>query len=228
MKRSIFLAIGLILITIHIFAQENTDWPNMQRFATENKSLNAPVTGENRVVFMGNSITQGWIEKRPEFFKENPYIDRGISGQTTPQMLLRFRQDVIELQPAVVVILAGTNDIAQNTGPISLEDIMANLKSMAELARIHNIRVVLCSVLPAQDYPWRPGMAPDQKIPRLNSMIERYAREEGFVYLDYFREMSNKDNGMKDGLSSDGVHPTVKGYEVMEPMVKKAIAKALK
>lgn len=204
------------------------DWANLKRYQSENRDLQAPTKSENRVVFMGNSITQGWKEKHPDFFIKNPYIDRGISGQTTPQMLIRFRQDVIALQPKVVVILAGTNDIAGNTGPSTLEMIMDNISSMAEIAAANKIKVVLCSVLPAYEYPWRKGMEPNIKIPLLNEMIKTYALRKNFVYLDYFSAMTDEKNGMKAEYTTDGVHCSSKGYELMESMVQPAIQKALK
>jgi lysophospholipase L1-like esterase len=203
------------------------DWPQLEHFSSANKELPNVKTNENRVVFMGNSITIGWSHHQPEFFEDKPYVNRGISGQTTPQMLVRFRQDVIDLNPKVVVILAGTNDIAGNTGPSSLEMIADNLMSMAELAEANDIKVVLCSVLPAFDYPWRKGLKPNEKIPALNNMIEEYARRKGFVYLDYFSAMTDGNNGLRQDLGSDGVHPNKKGYELMAPLAEKAIANAL-
>ena len=203
------------------------DWANLNRYRAENAELKTPEKHENRIVFMGNSITQGWVETRPEFFKNNAYIGRGISGQTTPQMLIRFRQDVIALQPKAVVILAGTNDIAGNTGPSTLEMIMDNLASMAEVAHANNIKVILCSVLPAYDYPWKKGMEPNIKIPQLNEMIKTYAAKEGFVYLDYFSAMNDGNNGMKAEYSYDGVHCTAKGYEVMEKLLQPTISNVL-
>ncbi len=216
----------LTSLFIHTTSQAQ-DWADLSHFQQENKALEMPAEKENRVVFMGNSITIGWSGGQPEFFKGKPYINRGISGQTTPQMLLRFRQDVIALQPKVVVILAGTNDIAGNTGPISLEQIMDNLKSMTELAKSNNIAVVLSSLLPAEDYAWRPGLKPNEKIPALNKMIRSYATEAGVVYLDYFSALVNERNGMDKQLAEDGVHPTKKGYELMAPLAEEAIAKAL-
>ncbi|MBU3025668.1 SGNH/GDSL hydrolase family protein [Zobellia galactanivorans] len=204
------------------------DWPNLANFQAENAKLAKPAPNENRVVFMGNSITIGWINSRPEFFANKPYINRGISGQTTPQMLLRFRQDVIELRPKVVVLLAGTNDIAGNTGPSTLDMIMDNIKSMAEIAVANDIKVILSSTLPAFDYPWKPGMEPAQKIVDLNKMIKAYADEKGHIYLDYFSALADERNGLPKKYANDGVHPTVEGYKVMEPMVEKAIAQALK
>lgn len=210
---------------MHVGAQ---DWANLKRFQKENEMLSIKTKAEKRVVFMGNSITEGWKNSHPEFFNKNPYICRGISGQTTPQMLLRFRQDVINLNANVVVILAGTNDIAGNTGPSTPEMIMDNIRSMAELATANNIRVVLCSVLPALDYPWRKGLEPNIKIPELNKMIKAYADEKRFTYLDYFGAMANEKNGMKAEYTTDGVHCTSMGYDVMEAMVVPAINKALK
>ena len=204
------------------------DWPNLERFKKENKVLGLPKKGEKRVVFMGNSITQSWLDHSPEFFKNNNYINRGISGQTTPQMLLRFRADVIELQPKAVVILAGTNDIAGNTGPMTLEQILGNMISMVELAKANNIKVIVSSVLPAHDYAWRPGLHPDKKIPELNKMIKAYAKEANIIYLDYFSAMVDDRNGLPEKLSQDGVHPTKEGYLVMEPLAKSAIKKVLR
>ena len=212
----------LALISLFLLCGESTaqDWAN--------EALGTPAKGEKRVVFMGNSITEGWINTCPEFFEGRPYINRGIGGQTTPQMLIRFRQDVINLHPKVVVILAGTNDIAGNTGPSTLEMIEDNLASMAEIAHANGIKVILCSVLPAYDYPWRKGMEPNVKIPELNKWIKNYAEKNKFIYLDYFSAMVDEKNGMQADLSGDGVHPNKKGYEIMQPMVEKAIAKALK
>ncbi|MFC4096912.1 SGNH/GDSL hydrolase family protein [Euzebyella saccharophila] len=203
------------------------DWPNLKQFQKDNDTYSAPSIDENRVVFMGNSITIGWLNNRPEFFEGKPYINRGISGQTTPQMLIRFRQDVIDLQPKVVVILAGTNDIAGNTGPSTLEMIMDNIKSMAEIAHANSIKVVLASTLPAYKYPWKPEVEPAEKIVELNKMIKSYADDKGHVYLDYFSAMADERNGLPKKYANDEVHPTVEGYKVMEPLVEKAIEKAL-
>ena len=199
------------------------DWGNLNRYKTQNEEIGT----ENRVVFMGNSITEGWSNASPEFFKGKPYVNRGIGGQTTPQMLVRFRADVIKLKPAVVVILGGTNDIAGNTGPSTLEMIADNIFSMAELARANGIKVVLASVLPAYDYPWKPGLNPDKKIPLLNAMIKKYAEENDIVYLDFFNAMADERNGLPKEYASDEVHPTKAGYKVMEPLTEKAIAEAM-
>lgn len=204
------------------------DWANLKMFKEENKKIGAPSKGENRVVFMGNSITIGWLNARPGFFEGKPYINRGISGQTTPQMLIRFRQDVIDLAPKAVVILAGTNDIAGNTGPSTIKMIMDNIKGMAEMAHANGIKVILSSTLPAYDYPWKPGLEPANKIIALNKMIKEYSEAKGHIYLDYFSKMADERNGLPKKYAKDEVHPTVEGYKVMEPLVEAAIAKALK
>ncbi len=211
----------------YTFNANAQDWANLNRFQEANSEVGLPKTNEDRVVFMGNSITQGWIERIPDFFDNPNYINRGISGQTTPQMLLRFRQDVLKLYPKVVIILAGTNDIAGNTGPSTLEMIEDNLYSMAELAKAHNIEVVLCSVLPVFDYPWKTGLEPADKIIELNERIKNYANTNGFVYADYFTPMADERNGLKEEYTFDGVHPTADGYAVMAPIAEKAIARAL-
>ncbi len=204
------------------------DWANLNRFENENSKLAAPLENENRIVFMGNSITEAWSSYDSIFFKENPYINRGISGQTTPQMLLRFRADVINLKPKVVVILAGTNDLAENTGPTSFDAIMNNIISMVQLATVNDIKVVLSSVLPAYDYPWKKGLHPNEKIPALNKLIKEYADKNNIVYLDYFSAMVDDKNGLIDDYTRDGVHPNKNGYDIMKPLVQNAIAKALK
>ena len=216
------------LFTFLGFTVNAQDWANLKKYQTENSALSAPKANEKRVVFMGNSITQQWKSKDSVFFQTNPYICRGISGQTTPQMLIRFRQDVVELQPKIVVILAGTNDIAGNTGPSTLEMIMNNLASMTEIAKANKIKVILCSVLPAYDYPWRKGLEPNIKISKLNAMIKEYCAKTNTFYLDYFSAMADDKNGMKAELTTDGVHCTLEGYKVMETLVQEAIGKVLK
>ena len=203
------------------------DWADLKRFNLENETLGLPSANESRIVFMGNSITEGWSQFCPNFFEGKPYINRGISGQTTPQMLLRFRQDVINLQPKIVIILAGTNDIAGNTGPSTLEMIMDNIISMAELAEANNIKVILSSVVPAFDYPWKAGQNPNEKIPALNEMIKKYSERNSILYLDYFTVMVDDKNGLRTELTYDGVHPNKAGYEVMSPLAEEAISKAL-
>jgi lysophospholipase L1-like esterase len=229
-KKELKLTISILFLLICAsgFAQEEVeDWPNLNRYAEQNEKLEPPAPGEDRVVFMGNSITEGWGFVSPDFFSDNPYVNRGISGQTTPQMLIRFRPDVIGNNPAVVVILAGTNDIAGNTGPVTLEMIMDNIKSMTDLALQNDIKVILCSVLPANHYYWSPDVEPADKIVALNTQIKRYALERGVIYLDYYTSMVDQEKGLKSEYSRDGVHPTKEGFMVMEPLVKAAIGEAL-
>jgi len=208
-------------------ALEN-DWANLAKYRDANAKLAPPGPNESRVVFYGNSITEVWAQHFPTMFPGKPYIGRGISGQTTPQMLVRFNQDVVALRPKVVVILAGTNDIAGNTGPSTIEMIEDNLRSMAEIATANGIRVVLSSVLPVYDYPWRPGLEPAPKIMALNAWMKDYAAKTGATYLDYHSAMQDARHGMRAGLASDEVHPTEAGYRVMAPLAEKAIAEALR
>jgi lysophospholipase L1-like esterase len=209
-------------------AQLLTDFPLLARYKEADVKLGAPATGEKRVVFMGDSITEGWHFDAPGgVFASKPYVNRGISGQTTPQMVLRFHQDVIALQPVVVVILAGTNDIAGNTGPMTPEATEANIAAMAEMATANHIKVVLCSTLPAFDYPWQPGLTPASKIDAINSWIKDYAAKNGHVYVDYHSAMKDERDGLPASLSKDGVHPLPAGYEIMAPLVEAGIAKAL-
>jgi lysophospholipase L1-like esterase len=208
--------------------QRLADWPQLARYRDENAALAAPRAGEARVVFFGDSITDGW-GRTPgtTFFSGRPYVNRGISGQTTAQMLLRFRQDVIDLKPAAVVILAGTNDIAGNTGLSTPRMIEDNLRSMAELAQANGIRVVLASILPVSDYPWRPGLHPAGQVRALNAWLRDYALGHGAVYLDYHAALANAQGGIDARLAADGVHPTPAGYAVMAPLAERAIADAL-
>ena len=203
------------------------DWANLGRYQEANSKLGPPASGEDRVVFMGNSITEGWSRLSPEFFTGKPYINRGISGQTTPLMLIRFMPDVVQLQPRVVVILAGTNDIAGNTGPSTVEMIEDNIAAMAEIAHANGIKVILSSTLPVFDYPWRPGLEPAPKIIKLNNWMKSFAEKSGFIYLDYFSAVVDERDGMQEQYANDGVHPTKKGYMVMEKLVEKAIENAL-
>lgn len=201
------------------------DWPNLAKYRDTDAKLGPPAHGESRVVFLGDSITEMW--PLADSFPGKPYVNRGISGQTTPQLLLRFRQDVIALQPKVVVILAGTNDVAENTGPITVEGMEDNMASIVELAKRNGIRVVLSSVLPVERYPWRPNIAPVEKIRALNEWMKEYAERERLIYLDYFSATVNEKRGMKAELATDGVHPNQAGYAVMAPLAEKAIAAAL-
>ncbi|NOU19262.1 MAG: acylhydrolase [Bacteroidales bacterium] len=216
-----------LLLIFMIELSEAQDWADLNRYKYENIKLGLPSPEENRIVFMGNSITEGWGNIYPSFFSGKSYINRGISGQTTPQMLIRFRPDVINLKPAVVVILAGTNDIAGNTGLSTLGMIMDNIVSMAELAIANHIKVILCSVLPAFDYPWKPGLNPAEKIVELNKLIKNYADKNGIIYLDYYSSMVDELKGLKKEYSEDGVHPNLLGYKIMSPLAEEAIKKAL-
>src|SRR6266481_3587162 len=200
------------------------DWPNLAKYRETNAKLGVPIQGETRVVFLGDSITEAW--DLSIFFKDKPYVNRGISGQTTPQILLRFRQDVIALKPQIVVILAGTNDIAENTGPISLEAIEDNLKSMVDLASKNGVRPILASVLPAAAFPWRPEIRPIEKILALNQWIKEYAAREGIGFVDYYSAMVDDQHGLKPELSGDGVHPNEAGYAIMASLVSDALAKS--
>ena len=210
-------------------ARLQTDFGWLARYKEADLALGPIAKGEDRVIFMGDSITDLWkIEGAGGSFPGKPYINRGIGGQTTPQMLVRFRQDVIALKPKVVVILAGINDIAGNTGPMTLEQTEGNLASMAELAAANHIRVVMCSLLPAFDFPWHPGMTPAPKVLAVNEWIKAYAAEHGHVYVDYYTAMKDERGGLPSNLSNDGVHPLPAGYAVMAPLVEAGIEKALK
>ena len=205
------------------------DWPQLDRYRAENAALAPVATGEQRVVFYGDSITDGW-GRRPEtgtFFPGKPYVNRGISGQTTPQMVVRFRQDVIDLHPAAVVILAGTNDVAGNTGPSTPEMTEDNFRSMADLAQANGIKVILASITPAFDYPWKHGMEPAPKIRAINAWLKDYCEQHGYTYLDYYTSLTDSEGGMKPGISFDGVHPNAKGYAIMAPLAQAAIDKTL-
>nr|WP_063572367.1 SGNH/GDSL hydrolase family protein [Luteibacter rhizovicinus] len=209
--------------------QRLNDWPLLARFAKENATYPPPKPGEKRVVFFGDSITDFWGRRVGEFFPGKNYINRGISGQTTAQMLVRFRADVIALKPAVVVILAGTNDISGNTGPSSLAMIEDNLSSMAELARVHDIRVVMATLLPVSDYvdPMQSRRRPPPRIRALNDWIRGYAEREHLVLVDYYPAMVDASAALKTELTDDGLHPNAQGYAVMAPLAQRAIQAAL-
>ena len=218
------LAMGGLLMATSVSAQtEKGDWAQFGRYADANKRVTTPA----KVVFMGNTITDGWWPKDSTFFIDNNFLDRGISGQTTSEMLVRFRQDVINLKPKAVVILAGINDIAHNNGVISLENVFGNIVSMAELARYNKITPIICSVLPAYDFPWRRGMNPAPKVIELNKMLKAYADKEGLTYVDYHSAMKDERDGLPKNLASDEVHPTLEGYKIMEKIVLEAIHKTI-
>ena len=233
MKRFTVLAISLLCLTcMGAMAQKkqtHDQFANFKRYEQANKELPAPAKKEKRVVFMGNSITEGWVKIHPEFFKENGYVGRGISGQTSYQFLLRFREDVINLKPKLVIINAGTNDIAENTGPYDIDITFGNIASMAEIAKANKIKVILTSVLPAAGFRWNKKItdAPD-RIEALNAKIKEYAKANKIPYVDYYTPMvSGAERALNPAYSNDGVHPTLEGYLVMEALIKPAIEKAL-
>lgn len=206
------------------------EFTNFEKYKESNTKYETPSSDEPRVVFMGNSITEAWVQVRPDFFNNSNFIGRGISGQTTPQMLLRFRKDVINLKPKVVVILAGINDIAQNTGYTPIDIIADNIMTMADIAKSHDIKVIICSVTPAIDFPWSPGLQPADKIIQLNKILEEYASQNDIQYVDYHSALKDENNGLRVPeftSSGDLVHPNEAGYVVMEKLVKPAIDKAL-
>ncbi len=221
--RQWLLIAGCVLVTSSLFAQAK-DWAQFGRYAEANKTVKVP----SKVVFMGNSITDGWWPNDSTFFINNQYVDRGISGQTTSEMLVRFRADVINLKPKAVVILAGTNDIAQNNGYISLENAFGNIVSMVELAKANNIKPILCSVMPAYEFGWRKGLEPAGKIIKLNAMIKAYADKNKIIYVDYHSALADERGGLPEKYSKDGVHPTLEAYKIMETIVQKAITKVIK
>lgn len=222
------MVLFLVLFPFYMNSQNDVmkkDWPNLNKYATENATLTIP---KGSVVFMGDSITEFWKVNDGNFFSANPYYDRGISGQTTPQMLLRFRQDVIDLKPSAVVILAGINDIAENTGPITIEQIMGNIISMVELANANNIKVVLCSVLPANQFNWNPKIKPAEKVIALNVLIQKYATKNNITYVDYYTAMVDDQKGLQKNYGDDGVHPNLEGYKVMETILSKSLEQLFK
>ena len=217
-----------ILLFILLFASiglsaQTKDWAQFYRY----EGLNDSITARPEVVFMGNSITDCWVDSMPAFFADNNFIGRGISGQVSSQMLVRFQEDVINLHPKVVVICCGTNDIAQNNGYISLEHILQNIKSMCELARCNKIKPIVCSTLPAKAFKWRPGMTPANDIRKLNEMIKAYAAENKIPYVDYHSALTDEDGGLPKQYSRDGVHPNAHGYAVMESVIMPILKKYL-
>ena len=221
MLKNLIITLAAALTAATAAAQAPADWANFGRFEKENAAL----AEHPKVVLMGNSITEGWIAKRPDFFAENGYASRAISGQTTSQMLVRFRADVVELHPQVAVICGGTNDLAQNNGPIATQHIVENIISMAELAMAAGIRPIICSVLPAGKYPWRTEIeSVPEKIRDLNARLHRYASDRGLIWVDYYTAMDAGDGSMRSEYTKDGVHPTSEGYDVMERIVLPALA----
>ncbi|WP_291128639.1 SGNH/GDSL hydrolase family protein [Flavobacterium sp. UBA7682] len=216
----VLFLLTLIVNTTNAISQNdyNNDWANLRKYEMENKSV---IPAKNSVVFMGDSITEFWKTTSPNFFTSHPFIDRGISSQTTSQMLLRFQQDVISLKPSTVVILAGINDIAENTGPITLEAVFENIESMAELAKTNKIKVVLCSVLPANHFYWNPKIEPADKVVALNKMIKDYAQKNKIPFVDYYSAMVDDKKGLQKKYGEDGVHPNVTGYKKMESILLK-------
>jgi len=204
------------------------DWPQLGHYRADNAALPPPAAGENRVVFFGSSSTENWGHKYGSvFFPGKPYVNRGISGQTTPQMLVRFQQDVVALHPAAVVILGGTNDVAGNTGSMTLEMTEDNLRSMVVVAQANGIKVILASQLPVVDFPWNKGTHPAAALMALSAWEKEYAAAHALEYVDYYSVLVGPDGQMREGLSVDGVHPTAKGYALMAPVVEAAIDKAI-
>lgn len=223
--KKIVLPILSVFAAVSVCAGQPRDWAQFGRYERQNAELaGKPV----EVVFMGNSITDNWISADPVFFERNGFVDRGIGGQTTAEMLVRFRRDVIDLKPEAVVILAGINDIARNNGDIKLENTFGNIVSMCELARHNGIRVVLCSVLPCDRFSWRPEIEPAAAVRELNAMLKRYAARQKIPYVDYHAAFDNGAGGLDARFSQDGCHPTLYGYTLMEPMVAEGINKALR
>ena len=216
------LLLPLLFVALSLSAQSK-DWAQFYRYEGKNDSL----TTRPDVVFMGNSITDCWADTVPTFFADNNFVGRGISGQVSSQMLVRFQEDVINLHPKVVVICCGTNDIAQNNGPITLEHILHNIKSMCQLARANKIKPVVCSTLPAKGFKWRPDMKPANDIIRLNEMIKAYAQENKIPYVDYHSALKDEENGLPRKYSKDGVHPNAQGYAVMESVIMPVLKKVL-
>lgn len=212
MKR-ILLSLLFVAIAATLVAQ--SDWAQHNRYAAKNDSI----TTRPKAVLMGNSITDAWAKKRPEFFASNNFVGRGISGQVTSQMLCRFQADVIALRPKIVIIMAGTNDIARNNGYIAHEHILQNLQSMCELAKYHHIRPILCSVLPAAGFRWRPELTPAEDIKRLNQMIKAYAKANKIKYIDYYSALVDERGGLPEEYAADGVHPNNDCYQIMEQIL---------
>lgn len=223
--KKIFPGFFLLFSCLNTFSQNNNeglDWPNLNKYRAANKELLSK-SKKTFAVLMGNSITEGWVTQDSSFFSDHYFVGRGITGQTSSQMLLRFRQDVIELQPKAVILLCGINDIAQNTGPISITDIFGNIVSMIELAKINKIIPVVCSVLPANKFSWRPEIYPADKVIELNTLLETYCKKKKIIYVNYYKEMVDSEKGLDTAYTNDAVHPTLAGYKVMEKILLKAL-----
>ncbi|HEX7944686.1 MAG TPA: SGNH/GDSL hydrolase family protein [Phenylobacterium sp.] len=201
------------------------DWPNLCRYRADNRRLAAAPQAQRRIVFMGDSITEGWGLAQPAFFASG-VVNRGISGQTTPQMLVRFEADVVALRPLAVHIMAGTNDIAGNTGPTSAEDVKNNIRAMTAIAKSHGIRVVLASIPPAAAFSWAPALKPGPQVQALNAWLKAFARQEGAIYVDYYAALATPDGALRPDLTFDGVHPNAEGYALIEPLARGVVARA--
>lgn len=224
MKKILLVAV-LALLSVSINAQnKKSDWAQFYRYAEDNKTI----TKRPNVVFYGNSITDFWIKKSPDFFAKHNFVDRGISGQTTSEMLVRFRKDVINLNPKAVVILAGINDIAENNGKMSHENILGNIISMTELAKLHKIKVILCSVLPCDYFSWRKDLKPAEEVKKMNKLISDYAKRNNIPYVDYYSALTTSTGALDEKYTKDRCHPTLDGYIVMEDIVIKTIKKTIK
>ena len=227
-KKHIYLIILYCFLSVAANAQQK-DWTQINRYEQDNKRLSQEPNNGKRIVFLGNSITEGWVNKHPDFFTSNQYIGRGISGQTSYQFLARFREDVINLHPALVIINAGTNDVAENTRPYNEDYTFGNIVSLVELARANKIKVILTSVLPAGGFSWNPSITnASAKIQSLNAKIKEYAKVQKLPYVDYYSAFKNGDNALNQVYTQDGVHPTLEGYLVMEPLIQTAIKKIVK
>lgn len=231
---NIRLSLLILLISVNISYAQTTkedfsdDWAALSKYKKENLEIGLPKKGEKRVIFLGSSIFEFWKQKDPEYFNKNAYVDRGISGQISPQLLIRFRQDVIDLKPKAVIILAGSNDLAGNKGHVSNKTILDNIKTMTELAKKHRIKVILCKYLPVYEYPWNKNLknVADQII-SLNEEIVAYAKREKLNILDYFTPLADEKNGQKAEYTTDGVHPNLAGYKVMEIVTDEAVKKTI-
>jgi len=221
--KTIFL-LSMLIKSVFIFGQGTHDWATFNKYADANKSVKQSVD----VVFMGNSITENWVNTHPEFFTENNYVGRGISGQVSSQMLVRFRADVIDLKPIAVVISAGTNDIALNNGYISVEHIFGNIVSMAELAKCNKIKVVLTSVLPVHNFPWRPEVESIKPVNELNEKMKEYAKKNNIAYADYYEALVDERQGLSPQYQNDEVHPNMAGYKIMEQLIQKKLSKIIR